>query len=102
MGTDELGRDTASRIFYGARVSLQVGVLAVGIGLILGSLIGILAGLPRTETGSCASSTSCCFPGLILAIVISGLLGPRTNAMLAIGIVLAPAPPASSAGQSSR
>jgi peptide/nickel transport system permease protein len=95
MGTDELGRDTASRIIYGARVSLQVGFLAVGIGLMLGGMIGIIAGFYRGHTDDWLMrlvDVMFAIPGLILAIVISGLLGPsRTNAMLAIGIVFAPA-----------
>jgi peptide/nickel transport system permease protein len=95
MGTDELGRDTASRIIFGARASLQVGILAVGIGLVVGGAIGILAGFYGGRTDDWLMriiDIMSAFPGLILAIVISGLLGPsRTNAMLAIGVVFAPA-----------
>jgi len=95
MGTDELGRDTFSRIVFGARVSLQVGVLAVVIGLALGTFIGVLAGYygGRLDDWSMRGvDIMFAFPGLILAIVIAGLLGPnKTNAMVAIGIVFAPA-----------
>ena len=95
MGTDELGRDTASRIVYGSRVSLQVGALAVTIGLVIGGLMGLLAGFYGRWMDDWLMRVvdiMFAFPGLILAIVISGLLGPsRTNAMLAIGIVFAPA-----------
>jgi peptide/nickel transport system permease protein len=95
MGTDELGRDTFSRIIYGSRVSLQVGIIAVFIALVIGITIGILAGYfgGRTDTWLMRGvDIMFAFPGLILAIVISGLLGPsRRNAMIAIGIVYAPA-----------
>lgn len=95
MGTDELGRDTLSRIIYGARVSLQVGIIAVLIALVVGTLLGVLTGYfgGRTDTIIMrVVDIMFAFPGLILAIVIAGLLGPsRRNAMIAIGIVYAPA-----------
>jgi peptide/nickel transport system permease protein len=94
MGTDELGRDTASRIIHGSRVSLQVGGLAVVIGLVLGTIVGVLAGFYGGRLDDWLMRVvdiMFAFPGLILAIVIAGLLGPsRTNAMIAIGIVFAP------------
>jgi len=94
MGTDELGRDTASRIIYGSRVSLQVGALAVMIGLVLGTVIGVSAAYYSGRLDDWLMRVvdiMFAFPGLILAIVIAGLLGPsRTNAMIAIGIVFVP------------
>jgi peptide/nickel transport system permease protein len=95
FGTDELGRDTFSRIVYGARVSLQVGIVAVGIALILGGLMGLAAGFFGGRLDGLVMrfvDILFAFPGLILAIVITGLLGPSVrNAMLAIGIIYAPA-----------
>ena len=95
MGTDELGRDTLSRIIYGARVSLQVGIVAVLIALVIGTTIGVITGFygGRVDTSIMrVVDIMFAFPGLILAIVIAGLLGPSSrNAMIAIGIVYAPA-----------
>ena len=95
FGTDELGRDTFSRIVYGARVSLQVGIVAVGIALLLGGAMGIVSGYFGGRIDGLIMrfvDILFAFPGLILAIVITGLLGPSVrNAMLAIGVIFAPA-----------
>ena len=95
MGTDELGRDTLARIIHGAQVSLQVGLIAVTIAFVGGVLFGLLAGYYRgLVDGFLMRLVDVMFalPGIILAIVIAGLLGPnRRNAMIAIGIVILPA-----------
>jgi peptide/nickel transport system permease protein len=95
MGTDELGRDTFSRIVFGARVSLQVGIISVFIALVIGAVFGIAAGFLQGRTDAWLMrgvDIMFAFPGLVLAIVIAGLLGAsRTNAMIAIGLVYAPA-----------
>ena len=95
LGTDELGRDETSRIIHGAQVSLQVGMISVVIALVTGTTIGIAAGFYGRSVDAALMRVvdiMFAFPGLVLAIVIAGLLGPsRTNAMIAIGIVYAPA-----------
>jgi len=95
MGTDELGRDTLARIIHGAQVSLQVGIIAVSIAFVGGVLFGLLAGYYKgLLDGFLMRIVDVMFalPGIILAIVIAGLLGPnRRNAMIAIGIVILPA-----------
>jgi peptide/nickel transport system permease protein len=95
FGTDDLGRDTLARVIHGAQVSLQVGLVAISIALVVGTLIGLLAGYFRgwIDLGLMrVVDVLFAFPGIVLAIVIAGLLGPsRRNAMIAIGIVIVPA-----------
>jgi len=95
MGTDELGRDVLARVIHGAQVSLQVGAIAVGIALVAGTVLGLVAGYYKgIVDGVLMRIVDLMFalPGLVLAIVIAGLLGPsRRNAMIAIGIVITPA-----------
>ncbi len=94
MGTDNLGRDTLSRIIYGTRVSIQAGLVSVGFAAIVGTLIGLVAGYWRGWVDDllmrlCDALWS--FPSLVLALAIAAALGPGLgNAMLAIGIVFVP------------
>jgi peptide/nickel transport system permease protein len=94
LGTDELGRDTLTRVLYGAQVSLQVGVLAVGISLLIGVTLGLVAGYLRglTDAGVMRLMDGLlALPTLVLALAITAMLGPSlTNAMLAIGITGVP------------
>lgn len=95
MGTDELGRDTLARIIHGARVSLEVGIVAVGVAAALGITVGLLASFHGRWIDVVLMrfiDVLFALPALVLAIVVAGLLGPsRTNAMIAIGIAYAPA-----------
>ena len=91
LGTDDLGRCIMSRLVYGARVSLQVGIVVVGITAISGTLLGLVAGYSGgiiDEVIMRIVDVFLAFPGLILALVIAGVLGPGLfNIMLALSVV---------------
>ena len=94
MGTDELGRDVFSRIIYGTRISLVVGVIAVMMALALGSVLGLISGYWRGVGDHVimgVMDSVWAFPTLILALAITAALGPSLiNVTIAIGLVFTP------------
>lgn len=89
LGTDELGRDILSRILYGARYSLVMGIAAVAFSLAIGTLLGALAGFYRKLDSVIMRliDIMMAFPGILLAIAIVAALGPGLkNIIIAIGI----------------
>ena len=90
-GTDELGRDTLSRLLWGARLSLMVSVTVVAVSLALGvtvgGLAGYLGGWIDTALTTFAMNTFLALPGILLAIAFAAFLGPGfSNLVLALAI----------------
>ncbi|MFJ5374374.1 ABC transporter permease subunit [Pectobacterium versatile] len=94
MGTDDLGRDVMSRIIYGARISLYIGIFSVTLGMLVGIVLGLLAGY----YGRCVdtlimrgSDVLFAFPGMLLAIAVVAILGPGlNNVIIAVAVFSVP------------
>lgn len=94
LGTDALGRCVLSRLIYGGRISLQVGLTSVGIAAVIGTTLGLIAGYVEGHVDNVIMrfmDVLLAFPGLLLAITIVAVLGPSLfNLMIAIGIATVP------------
>jgi len=94
LGTDDFGRDVLSRVVWGARVSLRLGVTAVLLALVVGGTIGLLAGFYGgwlDLLAMRAMDLMLAFPSILLAIVVVAILGPSlTNAMIAVWVMAIP------------
>lgn len=94
LGTDNLGRDTLSRLIYGARISLMISVISVSLSLAVGLILGVTAGYYGGRTESVIMrfvDILLAFPGILLAIVIVAVLGNGlVNTMIAVAIFSVP------------
>ncbi|MDR7414956.1 MAG: ABC transporter permease [Armatimonadota bacterium] len=94
LGTDELGRDILSRILYGARLSMVIGALAVGIGVVLGVPVGLISGYFGGWVDLLTQrliDVLLAFPSTVLAILMVVILGVGLqNVMVAVGVVSVP------------
>ncbi|MEA5409162.1 ABC transporter permease [Haloarculaceae archaeon H-GB2-1] len=91
LGTDELGRDVLARLLAGARISLGVAVLVTTVRVLLGTLVGLVAGYAGGWVDEALMrfvDVVLAFPGIVLALIVAGVLGPSLlNVTLALAVV---------------
>ena len=94
LGTDEVGRDILTRLIFGGRLSLFIGMMVVSLSLLLGTLIGLISGYARGMTDTLimrAMDIIMALPSLLLALAIVTILGPGLiNASIAIAVTYLP------------
>jgi len=94
LGTDELGRDMLSRLFYGARISLLMGIVPVATAALIGGALGVVGGFAGGRTNTAIMRTMdvfYAFPSVLLAVAVAGAMGGGIgNGMLALTLVFIP------------
>lgn len=94
LGTDNLGRDVFTRILYGGRISLQIGIFSVAIGASIGTLLGLFSGYAGGTADTLVMrliDVLLAFPGILLALAIIAVMGRELrNVMIAVGISTIP------------